>query len=212
VETTEIVSAESIRHKGDMFSMLDTAIVNLATKLSSDKGSPARLAVASADAHAGSSGRPLSLVVLPAFFTGGAAGFMLEHQKELDSRVVSAVGERGSSVTVSKNLADDAKLQANIWSGLFEKTPDQAAVWQQARSAGADLALMVSSSWDSGTRKSFSVYLYDVRSLHEFRSSGAWAPQSNPPATLPFWLNAVQAGVRDVLTQYEAAAKRKPSS
>jgi hypothetical protein len=204
VETAEIISAESIRYKGDMFSLLDTAIASLATRLSIDSRGQQQAGAAPAGAPTG----PRSLVILPTYFTGGAAGFMGNHKKELEDHISAAVTEKGF---VTKGRADPAGnevLQASVWSGFFLKSPDLAVVWQQAKAAGADTALAVYSSWDGGTAKTFTAYLYDARSLKEFKASGTWPPKSGPSETLPFWLNAVQGGVRDVLAQYEAAMKR----
>jgi hypothetical protein len=217
-ETAEIVVADSIRHKGDMFSLLDTAIVGLAMKLGGGASPPPPAAGSAAPAAAAVGAPPppplpprpkgsRPFVIFPSAFGGRYGSLMTDREQEIIGQVTAALAEKPALVRAAKDASPVGVTASDAWTGFFVKEPKKEVIWQKAKDVNADLAFMLYINWDLGVRKTYRVHLLDATTRQEFFSTGSWTPDSSVEKAYQNLLGALRDGVRKLLAEYEAAGK-----
>lgn len=211
VQTSETLDLESVRHRGDLLSLLDEQVPQLARRLAGlpVEGTPAAPPAAGAPARE----RTLKVALFPSYLAGENAQRLDGAHDRLVAQLEKAVQgdaklELGASFYASQAFPaaherfraapEFVDVKEDAWEGLFISTPNERLVFKAGRKLGADLVFMQRSYHNpqrsGGT--SYHAYLYDVNGLEVYQESGTWEPYG--------WTRALRASFERLVAQYRA--------
>jgi hypothetical protein len=186
-------NAETIRHQGDVFGLLNDKIPVLAGALAGGTGAPGGSpppAAAALQPPAGAAARKLA--IFPAALQGQNAKDLERNAGHLDDAIVKMLRGDNADVTVTHRMSDNALLGKDVWSGLISKDPDMDVVFRRAKDLGVNLVLMYQSRSDPSNRE-FKMFLIDAENLRRYERSGNWKPGDNQQSWVPTLSRAANA-------------------
>ena len=201
-ETAATLALESVRHRGDFATLLDSGIPTLAKALAGGGGNgrnPAEAPMSSAAPRSSrrSSARAYqkaSLAVFPTRFEGKFAHRVRAGHASVIRRVEKVVGVYSGWLSLSHSFYPTTdpsqahtlirenpaylELEEMAWRGRYGVSPNDRYVFSMGKILGVDLVLLhyLKMDRDSGfTVREYRVFLYDVNHLRVFHRAGKWS-------------------------------------
>lgn len=193
VNTSETVGLESIRHRGDLLSLIETSVPELAGRLAGNP--PGASQPAQKPDPTRKKKGPLKLAIFPSYLAGqnkerlveSHPKLMLSYEKMLQLEKVKGVKLSASFYPTQiykgayQKVRDSGwleKLEKDSWEGLFLTTPNELLVYQAGRELGVDLVFMQRSYHNPGTQggKHYQAFLFDINGLNVIHEKGSWKP------------------------------------
>jgi TolB-like protein len=188
--------AETVRHRGEFFALLDAKVPALARGLLGQPGRPpqpppARPAAAEAPRTRGAK----TLALFPASFTGAGAGKLEQANRKMIAVLQKVLERHRERVTPTHSFYPlprfpDAKefgrghedFAAKVWGGGANDEPNKRTVKRVAARLGVELVLMYRVTRDRGSVRTYAVYLFDARAGKMHRKAGEWEKGERRPA------------------------------
>jgi len=189
-ETAETLRAESVRHKGDFFALMDQRVQEIGERMAAPAESPpvvvsAEREAASASASPAAGFKAYRVAVLPGWFTGQYASANSNGRRNTDW-ILKAIRDgvvRDNRLDVTFSYYEGFGVPASThrvsedrtWKGLLFKEVDRDYVRAWARDLKVDAALAVSVSIPGGGGP-VDAYLYDALRDRWYQHSARWEP------------------------------------
>lgn len=184
--------AETVRHRGDFFSLLDEKVPSLGVALvgtSLAPQPPASPPATAASAPPATSAVPATqaevkkLAIYPAFYSGEYGEKLEDSHDRIIAGIRKLVNEIfAGEIEIAREFASlrdtggekNDYISDGAWKGFFSKEPDEQFVYKSAREIGANLVLMYETTVPGGGRGKHNVYLFDADSMRSFKQSTKW--------------------------------------
>lgn len=182
-QTGVTIKAETVRHRGDFFSLLDAKVPALGAAL-------AGISDSSAAASGGGAGDSLvRLAIFPALYSGKNSGKVEEKHEQLIRGIrrmmhnnfarrieithefssVGGIGGEKNDRIINHAWREETQPRAGIRS-----KPNAEFIFRAAREMGVQLVLIYESTIPGGGRGKHHVYLYDVSKRKELARTTGW--------------------------------------
>lgn len=217
VETAETLALESIRHRGDVFTLIEGGIPGIALKLAAygrQGGAPPQPGV---PAGAGISrppgtvpGKVARLALFPSLLQGRFAGRLKANHPKVVKGLSNWIAKFPDQVTLAysyyaidsnpsphdkfRRLALYAEAGEMSWSGTFSKSPNDRFIFQKGKELGVDLVLLHKSDHNGRKRREFEIYLYDIGNFKVYQRAGRWGKKK--------WTKNLAKALKSMLKEY----------
>jgi hypothetical protein len=214
VETAETLRAESVRHKGDYFALMDERVREIGEKMAGAgvAGGTASTAAAIAAAPAMPDPPPASaqprkvLAIFPPHLESSylrqvhlqmAGDLKHDLSQRTDVELRFAALSIIADGTRVRDLSEVPEIQDSSWEGFFTKEPNRSYVLRTASTYGVDVVVMYRLTGERGGG-TYKVYVLDVRSGRGYEDEGKWEVGG--------WNLSVREGVKYLLNRYMASS------
>jgi hypothetical protein len=190
VETARTDRAESLRHQGNFFSLLDQRLPELGARLAGLQTVPAAVAPPAAVPETGKS-KAFKVALFPSYLEGKRAPGLDKSHPKLVEALERMIEANAKLVTLEYSFYPTSNpepyrrfrahsqyklVNSELWQGMFSKEPEDRLVYSAGRALKVGLVVLLRASWEGGTDNAFTVFLYDMKLLRRYEGSGSWTP------------------------------------
>ena len=175
------MKAETVRHRGDFFSLLDTKVPALGAALAGFPASATSVGPAAKASAAGTG--PKKLAIYPALYSGKNAK-KVERTHDSIANGIKKMIERdfAGKIAIVREFSStrgfggerDDRLSFSTWKGNSIQEPNEEFAYKSASKMGVDLVLLYETTVPGGGRGEHRVYLFDAVNAKNYQLAAPW--------------------------------------
>jgi len=213
-KTGETKKAETVRYKGEFFSLLDEKIPTIGRNLAGS-GTTIEASTPTPPPAAPPKAEPVATVVEKMKIVLFPSKFEGEYASDGDKYNSNAVNRLYNQLLLSENFEikesfiksglsgskNNSKLdyvESNAWEGFFSSVPNEEFIFQMGKDLKADLVFLYKVSLPGGCEGMITSYLFEIKNFKWEKIEDRWVCRRKGGIS---WIGKVPIGFKDLLDQ-----------